>query len=318
MVVTAQLHGNRLFVDRTVKQIERPAQAANQRMAAAIHNHHGFSICDLANLDFILPPCLVDHDKMPVRRNGIPFFQLQGSHSRAKGHHVAGRTICGRTSNKITVKFGRDEACCQIATSESGIFQHRRKELAVTGNAVNFVMIQRQMQTVNRRITRRGVRHQLGNHRVVIHRDFAALGNPCIHPHPVALWFTIPRQLANGWQKAPRRVLGIDTGFDGPSVWRDVILCEGQRFTGCDPDHGLDKVKPIDHFGHRMFHLQSGVHFKEVEILVGTDDEFHRAGRPVIYGAGKRYRLGAHRSTRFCRNEGAWRLFNDLLMTPLN
>ena len=44
-----------------------------------------------------------------------------------------------------------------------------------------------------------------------------------------------------------------------------------------------------------MFDLQAGVHFQEVEGLVGTDDKFDRPGALVIDRLGQRHGLFAHR-----------------------
>jgi hypothetical protein len=44
-------------------------------------------------------------------------------------------------------------------------------------------------------------------------------------------------------------------------------------------DHLLDQVQPGDQLGHRVLHLQAGVHLQKVEVLVLADHELRaRAG----------------------------------------
>ena len=52
------------------------------------------------------------------------------------------------------------------------------------------------------------------------------------------------------------------------------------------PELPLDQVGAGDHLGDRVLHLQPGVHLHEVEPVLGVQDELHRAGADVLYGAG--------------------------------
>ena len=67
-----------------------------------------------------------------------------------------------------------------------------------------------------------------------------------------------------------------------------------------------------------MLHLQAGVHFEEVEILILADHEFHRAGRLVFHRLGQRHGLLAHGAARGVADEGRWRLFDHLLVAALD
>ena len=58
-------------------------------------------------------------------------------------------------------------------------------------------------------------------------------------------------------------------------------------------DHQLDKVEAGDQLGHRVLHLQAGVHLQEIEIPAGGQDELDRAGAPVIDGPGGPHGGGA-------------------------
>ena len=130
-----------------------------------------------------------------------------------------------------------------------------------------------------------------------MHRDFAAVVHAGIDAH--LAFFRRRRgkahQSTGGGQETACRVFGVDPAFDGPAVRFDFRLRERQFFARRDANHQLDEVKAGDHLGDRMFDLQTGVHFQEVEGFVGTDDEFDRPGALVIDRLGQRHRLFAHR-----------------------
>jgi hypothetical protein len=99
----------------------------------------------------------------------------------------------------------------------------------------------------------------------------------------------------------------------------DVGLRQRQLLAVGDADHLLDQVEAGDQFGDRVFHLQAGVHFEEVELLGGAgDDEFDGTGRFVIHRTGQGHGLLAHRLAHLGIDEGARRLFDDLLVTTLD
>ncbi|MOA34332.1 hypothetical protein D3C78_1557000 [compost metagenome] len=46
------------------------------------------------------------------------------------------------------------------------------------------------------------------------------------------------------------------------------ILFDRQRLTGSDTQLLFDQIHTGDHFGNRVFHLDTGVHFNEIELAV--------------------------------------------------
>ena len=81
-------------------------------------------------------------------------------------------------------------------------------------------------------------------------------------------------------------ILGIDAALDRPSVLREILLLERQRRSRRDLDLRLDQIEARDQLGHRMLDLDAGVHFEEVEVALGVDQEFDRAGVGVVDGLG--------------------------------
>ena len=154
----------------------------------------------------------------------MPFLHLQGDDGGAEGDKPCRGSIGRWFGHEVALELGIDEAGRQVAAAEGLVFQDRRQELAVAEDAVDFIVVERQMQPVDGSLAGGRVGDQLGNHRIVIHRDLAALIDTGIHAHALACRLAIAHQLADGWKKAARRVLGIDTRLDGPAVGLDVIL----------------------------------------------------------------------------------------------
>ena len=162
------------------------------------------------------------------------------------------------------------------------------------------------------------VRAQLGDHRVVEHRDLAAFDHAGIDPDAGTLGLEVVDQAAGRRQEAARRILGIDARLDRPAVAPDVALLEAEPLAGGDPDHLLDQIEAGDQLGHRVLHLEPGVHLQEEEVARLVGDELDRAGRVVVHGARERLGLLAHRRARRLVEQRARRFLDHLLMAALD
>ena len=85
------------------------------------------------------------------------------------------------------------------------------------------------------------------------------------------------RDLAGRRTKIVVRVFGIDAHFDRRTVTRNVSLLPGKRSPGRDFDLLLDQIDSRHHFCDRMFDLDPGIDFDEVELVVLVDDKFDGA-----------------------------------------
>ena len=211
-----------------------------------------------------------------------------------------------------------DEIGGNVARREPRVAQQAAQEIQIGGHAADVVTVERIHQP------RRGlgailaVGDQLGDHGVVVHRNLAALVGARIDANARAGRFLIIGEAADRGQKAAPRVLGIHARLDGPAGQRHVFLAQRQGLAGGDADHLLDQIDAGHQLGHRMLHLQAGVHLQEVEIALLVDDELHRAGRVITDGARQRHRLLAHGAAHLGRQEQARRLLDHLLVAALD
>ncbi len=98
----------------------------------------------------------------------------------------------------------------------------------------------------------------------------------------------------------------------------DVVLREWQSFTVRDADLQVHQVEPGDQFGHRMFHLQTRIHFQEVEILLLVDQKLDCAGVGVARSLRDPDSHFAHPAPHGGIHDRRRRFLQHFLMTSLN
>src|SRR5262245_11579694 len=114
------------------------------------------------------------------------------------------------------------------------------------------------------------------------------------------------------------RIFGIDPALDRVAGERHLALLERQPLASGDPNLLLDDVDAGHHFGDRVFDLQPRVRFHEVEVTVGVHQELERAGVRVLHGLGGVDDGAAHLPPQLLAERGRRRLFDQLLMPPLD
>ena len=196
----------------------------------------------------------------------------------------------------------------------------RRLEYEVARDAADHERIERLAHALDGGVARGAVHHELGDHRVVVHRDLAALVDAGVDAHAAfdLRRRTVAHETSHRRQEAAQRILGIDAALDGPALALDLGLRERQLLAGGHADHELDEIEAGDHLGDRMLDLQPRVHLEEVEPAIGAHDEFHRAGRLVVHRLGERHRLLAHRLAGGVVEERRRRLLDHLLVAALD
>ena len=152
---------------------------------------------------------------------------------------------------------------------------------------------------------------QLGDHRVVVHRDLAAFVDAGVDAHagvPGAVGAPATSVCAGGWNVTSRPVVGRKPRNGSSALMRHSIAqplardrraCVNGSFSPAATRIICStRSSPVIALGHRMLDLQPRVHLEEVEALVLADDELDRAGRLVVHRLGQRHRLLAHRLAR--------------------
>ena len=218
----------------------------------------------------------------------------------------------------------RDEPGRKLACQPARMLHQRREKRDVVLDALDHEFVERLRLRIDRRLPRRAVRDQLRDHRVVEHRDLAALENPRIvaHRDPI-LAAPLRRRLVA--HEAPDRgqevavwILRIDPAFHRPALQADLVLRNSQRLAGGHADHLLDKVNAGDEFGYRVLDLKACIHFEKIERLVLARDELDGAGRVIIHRLRQRDGLRTHLLTRLLVEKRRRRLLDDLLVSPLD
>ena len=162
---------------------------------------------------------------------------------------------------------------------------------------------------------------ELGDHRIVVHRDLAAFADTGIDPDVAG---GRRRQVAH--QPSPSRA-GIRArgsprtpGIPSPSPFSvHVVLLEADGLACRDPDHALDQIEAGHHLGHRMLDLKARVHLQEIEAALAIDDELHGAGPTRTPPRGRARRPCSPIARAGVRvDERRRRLLDDLLVPALD
>src|SRR4029079_15786903 len=164
---------------------------------------------------------------------------------------------------------------------------------------------------------------ELGDHRVVVNRDLATIEDARVVAHRDTvlgpfLWWAVFDEAAGRGEKIAIGIFRIDTRFHRPAFELHIFLTEPQLLACRHPDHLLDEIDAGYKFGHRMLDLKSRVHFEEIEGAVLSCNEFNGAGGIIIHRPGQRHRLLAHGLARLLIQKRRRRLFDDLLVAPLD
>ena len=77
-----------------------------------------------------------------------------------------------------------------------------------------------------------------------------------------------------------------------------------ESLAGVKNKREFHQIETGDLFGDGMFHLQAGVHFKKVKIVVRINQKFHCSGVGIAACARKAHRCVAHAFAQFRRHDG--------------
>ena len=117
---------------------------------------------------------------------------------------------------------------------------------------------------------------------------------------PPGSWYRVMRP--GPGQEVAARVLGVDPALDRGAPRRGLDV--GERPAERHRELERDEVEPGHHLGHRVLHLEPGVHLEEVERAVLVHDAFDRA-RVDVAGLRRRARPPPRRTARGSRRRTA-------------
>ena len=209
-----------------------------------------------------------------------------------------------------------NESCRGGAVGKRGMTQHIQQEAAIIRQAQQGGIFQATQQAAPGFLPVAAMGDDLGHHGIIKGRNFLALDNAGIDPY---LRRGPPGDHRAGLgQEIHVRILGIKPHFDGMTVEFDGILGQGQGFTRRHIQLPGNQVQAGDHFGHRMLHLQAGVHLQKVKTAIGGEQKFDGARAHIVDGLGRGHRRPAHCRAKRRVHRRRRRLFHHFLMPPLD
>ena len=218
--------------------------------------------------------------ELPVDgRLAVDVAPVQGCADRRHQRRVLVRDVPG--VEPVGVLLG-DEVRRDAALDEARVLHERREEADVVLHAADHEAVERGAHLQQRLVAGRAVGDELGDHRVVEHRDLAALVDAGVDAHAVdRRGRAVAHEPAGGGEELAEGVLGVDAGLHGPAVEAHLLLRQRQALAGGDAQHQLDQVEAGDELGDGVLDLQAGVHLEEVEAPVRVDHELDGPGGGV-------------------------------------
>ncbi|MPL84613.1 hypothetical protein SDC9_30578 [bioreactor metagenome] len=202
-----------------------------------------------------------------------------------------------------------------VALQNVGLLQQRGEQRHRGVDAIDDQLAQRPAEARQRLLPVAPVHDQLADQAVVIGRDLVAVIERRIDAHTEPARGVVLGDAAGAGGEV-RQPLGVDPHFDRGAADLQVFLAEFHRLTGRDADLFAHQIDAEDRLGHRVFHLQPGVHLDEVEFAV-LEQELDRAGARI---AELGHRVGADLAdprALFGGDAGAGSLFQHLLVAAL-
>lgn len=207
----------------------------------------------------------------------------------------------------------------EVPGAEGGVAEDFAEKGEIGLNAGDGVFVDGAKDAVDGGLAGGAPGDELGEHGVVVDGDGPAGVDAGVEADAGAGGFGELGDFAGGGEEFVVGVLGVDSAFDGGSAPGDVRLGEGEMGSGGDVELEVNEVEAGDEFGDGVFDLEAGVHFEEVEVAVGVDEEFGGSGVVVAGGPGDAEGGLSHGFAEFgiLGDEGGGALLDDLLVAAL-
>src|SRR5262245_21320247 len=329
----AHLHRHRLVIERPAPDWIARLPVRCQAMLAAPVSMHADMNRAVYPLDLELDFPVAEPDGTLTFPGDRPAAQLSGNAPLALPKDMINRGGNGRQHlaapafRRLRVKSAAELFCNEpgrkLARLPARMSHHCGEKGHVMANAVDDECIKRIALRGDCPTSRRGMRDELRDYRIVVERDFTAFKHAGVIAHRCAvdrslLRRTVARQPSRRGKKIPVRILGIDSAFDGPAIALHVALLDRKLFSCRYADHLLDQIDAGDKLGDRMLDLQARIHLQEIKAFVLPGDKLDRTGAVVTDGLGKRDRLLPHLLARCCIEQWTGCLLDHLLIAALD
>src|SRR5450830_516539 len=138
----------------------------------------------------------------------------------------------------------------------------------------------------------------------------------CINANTRPAWHMERSNAARGRHKVVR-VFSIDTAFNRVAMILNIALAESQFLACSDLDLLLHDINTGNHLGHRMFNLNTRIHFNEIEFIVFIQ-KLKSARTAIIDTATSISTTLAYFVPQFLTNPRRRSLFQYFLVTTLH
>src|SRR5258708_7624018 len=208
-------------------------------------------------------------------------------------------------------KVGREFPAIEI-----GIVENLQMQRDVGLDAVDYILAQCRFGTGDHFGASLGMDYQLGDQRVVVHRNAIAVverGLDARHESPGRMMIAD----RSGRRNVALGILSVDAELHRGALERHLPLFQRERLTHRHRDTLFHQVNSGDHLGHAVFDLDPGIHLDEVKLAGAREQEFDRADVRIsdnVCGANRRL---AHLLAQPRGKNRTRRLLDHLLMPPL-
>ena len=157
---------------------------------------------------------------------------------------------------------------------------------------------------------------EFGNHGIVVGRNGIAGVYVRIHANAVPFRTVERNDFPGAWPEIIERIFRVDAAFHGVGVGKIIFAYNG--FAGGNFDLFFDQIVVNDLLRHRVFHLDAGIHFHEIEIAVFVHQKLDGAHAFIINALAGFYCSIAHFLPQFVGHERRRAFFYQFLVAALD
>ena len=233
------------------------------------------------------------------------------------GIHATG---CAGVHGDGVVELGLNPAgvhleLAALSRREGGIIQHDAVERDDGGHTLNGQLSQSTAGTLQSLLTVRAGNNELSQHRVEVTADNVASHEARIPANTGAGGHGHLLDRAGGGHEGTARILTVNTELEGVTAQNRVLLLN--LLAASNTELLTNQVQTGNLLGDRVLHLQTGVHLKEGNGAVGTDQELTGAGTLVASLAQNRAGRLVQALVLLIAQVGGGRLLDELLVAAL-